>query len=164
MWVNLIGFNLIWLGLVAIGNSFIVVALLMLAAHLYWCANINIELCLIFIVSVIGTLVDSILTHYGVFDFAGVQPIPYWLMVLWLAFACTLSHGLRYLTGSVRLQFIIGSTLAPLSYIAGERLSAVSFGYSTLYSYFILAILWGPLMVLFYAIKGKLERVGTRYA
>ncbi|MEW6983148.1 DUF2878 domain-containing protein [Colwelliaceae bacterium 6471] len=161
MWLNLIGFNLIWLGLVLLGNSFILVVIPLLILHFYYCPNRQEELRLMVLVVVIGTFIDSMLIQFGIFSFAGLDHIPYWLITLWLAFACTLSYSLHFLARSRFLQCAVGCFLAPLSYLAGERLGAVSFQYSTLHTYFVLAVIWGHLLVLFFTIQQKIYQ-GTR--
>ncbi|QQD20789.1 DUF2878 family protein [Venatoribacter cucullus] len=51
--------------------------------------------------------------------------IPLWLMLLWLAFACTLRHSLDWLLRKPWLAVLLGLTAAPWSYYAGDLLGAV---------------------------------------
>lgn len=156
MIVNIIGFQICWLGLVYWGNVFVPIAALLLICHLVLLSKKQNEAILIITILLIGSIVDFILVKLGLFIFSPSTGIPLWLMVLWACFAATLRHSLRFLKKSILLQLIIGSLVAPLSYIAGEKLGAVAFPYSLLFTYFILSILWGLLMVLFFQIEDLL--------
>lgn len=153
MLLNLIGFNISWFGLVLLGNIFIVFSLGWLGLHLYLCKHPLAELKLIISVTFIGTLVDSVLLFYDVLLFNQQLMIPLWLITLWAVFATTIAHSLHFLSHSKKLQFIIGYIFAPLSYIGGASLSAVVLGHSVLITYFILASIWGVLMMLFFYLK-----------
>lgn len=157
MWVNLLLFNISWFGLVLIGDSFIPVAFCWLAFHLYTVPNRRFELFLIVIISSIGILSDSVLHYFSVFQFDTSNFIPAWLMTLWLAFAATISHSIKFLNNSKIYQVLAGGLFAPLSYIAGYNFGAVSFGYPVLITYFLLSAIWAPLMVLFFYIYSMLE-------
>ena len=153
MLLNLIGFNLSWFGLILLGNTFIPLSLLWLGLHFYWSANPKAEVKLVFSIALIGTLVDTLLYSAGVFIFPNGQYLPLWLITLWVAFAATIAHSLNFLTYSKLLQALIGFVFPPLSYLAGASLSVVEFGYSPLSTYFILAITWSILMVIFFQLK-----------
>lgn len=163
MWINLIGFNVAWFGLVTIGNGFVPVALIWLAVHLYYAKLRATEIKLVLIVALIGITLDSSLTLLGIFHFDSLL-IPFWLMILWCCFAATLAHSLKFLAKSKMLQFVVGAALAPLSYIAGFTLSAVDFGYSVATTYLLLALLWGPLMQLLFYIAARLIPQETSHA
>ena len=156
MWVNIVGFNLAWLGLVLYGNNFSVIALLWLAFHLYKVTQRKAEITLILLVCLIGTTIDTGLLHLGVFTFTTEYLIPFWLIVLWACFGATLNHSLAFLTRAKRWQLFCGLLFPPLSYIAGANLSAVTLNYSTLTTYFILSMVWGPLMIWLYLLKTQI--------
>lgn len=161
MWLNLIGFNLCWLGLVLLGNNFIPIALVWLIAHLYLVKQPFKEITVILSVATIGIIVDSFLTLIGIFDFSSASHsaiLPLWLMVLWLCFAATIDHGLKFLKKSKLL--ISGAALLgpPLSYLAGQKLSAVSFGFSHLTTMMTLALVWLVLLHLFFALSSKIVK------
>jgi hypothetical protein len=153
--INLVGFNLTWLGLILFGNNFIPIALVILMLHLYYQAEKN-ELKLIFIVVAIGVLLDSTLLYSGIFIFPSTQHIPLWLIVLWCCFAATIRHSLGFLSQSKILQLLAGGVVAPLSYLAGAKFSAVYLTSSLGISYLLLACIWGPLMVLIFLINDGL--------
>ena len=98
----------------------------------------------------IGITVDNVWVQLSVFDFGQRAFIPLWLVVLWACFAATLGHSLKFLTKSIYFQVIAGAVFAPLSYFAGERLSAVGFGYSHYFTFLLLSVSWALLMVIFF--------------
>ena len=161
--VNLIGFNLIWLGLIFFGNVFIPVAAILLALHWHYYAEKN-ELTLILIVATLGILLDSILTYSGFFIFPDTQHIPFWLIALWFCFAATIRHSLNFLASSKLLQLLVGAAFAPLSYLAGAKFSVVYITPSLGFSYLLLSLLWGPLMVLVFSIDDGLRMEEECYA
>jgi hypothetical protein len=155
MLFNLIGFNISWFGLVLLGKIFIPFALFWLGLHLYFCKKPLAEFKLILSITLIGTLVDSTLLFLDVLQFHDRMIIPFWLITLWATFAATIAHSLKFLANSKILQFTIGFIFPPLSYIGGASLSAVEFGYNLLVTYFILASIWGGLIVLFFSLKER---------
>lgn len=162
--VNLISFNLVWFGLVYWGNAFIPVAAAFFCWHLYYTRNNDfIEIRLIFIVATIGVFIDSALHYLGVFIFTENNHLPFWLITLWLCFATTLSHSLRFLDHSKIFQGLIGAIVAPLSYMAGQQFDAVKFSLSFINTYLLLAIIWGLLMMLFFHIKDILIKTEIGY-
>lgn len=153
MLLNLIAFNCSWLGLVLFGNIAIPFVLLWICIHIYTSKESVAEFKLLVLVTVIGICLDTLLVTLGVFTFDSVFLIPFWLMVLWTAFACTIAHSLNFLTTNRVLQFIVGFIFAPMSYLAGASLSKVELGYQASVTYFILAPLWGCLFILIYLFK-----------
>jgi hypothetical protein len=159
MLVNIIGFNVSWLGLVLLGNSFIPVTLAWLAFHLYLSKHWRDELAIICFVTAIGIFVDSTLIWLDVFYFAGHNVMPPWLITLWAALGATIFNSLKFLQSSKFLQCAIGFIFPAFSYITGASLSAVELPYGHLITYFVLAPIWALLLVLIYRtstyIKGK---------
>jgi hypothetical protein len=155
--INIVGFDFAWFGLVYWGNSFIPVALLLLCFHFYFVSKKKLsEFYLICAVTTIGIYVDATLQHFGVFVFPNDVLMPFWLVILWFCFASTLCHSLKFLQGSKLLQGLVGGLCAPISYFAGNEMNAVSFGLTATYTFIILSIVWGALMVVFFSIKSIL--------
>jgi hypothetical protein len=162
--INAIGFNLTWFGLVYWGDIFVPVAIVLLGAHIIYVSDKgNHEIALIVIVAIIGVVVDSTLQVLGVFNFFGNAYLPLWLISLWFCFGATLHHSLGFLQDSKRLQFLVGATIAPLSYLAGNQLEAVDFGISIFSTYMVLSLVWAVLMVVFFYIKFLLEKIKVSY-
>ena len=58
------------------------------------------ELRLLLIVTLLGSLLDSLLLNLGLFDFAGDSwLLPAWLALLWALLATTLRHSLAWTAG-----------------------------------------------------------------
>lgn len=164
MLLNMLGFNLAWFGLIFFGNTFIPIALLMIVLHLSTFSNINNEVRLVLLVSVVGVSVDSLLHFFGFFIFPDSVFMPFWLIILWGCFACTICHSLTFLSSSKALQVITGAIFAPLSYIAGQKLEVVNFGSSLLIAYISLAFIWGGLFILFFYLKSVMTETRSKYA
>lgn len=96
----------------------------------------------------IGLLVDSTLALTAQVHFADwSQPVaPYWMLSLWIAFATTLNHSLRWLMNQPVAAALAGAIGAPLAYLAGARLGALEIvaPWTTLP---LIAVLWTPAMV-----------------
>lgn len=164
MLINMLGFNLIWFGLLYWGNLFIPIALALLFVHLKFLSNIKKEGRLILLVTVIGISVDSFLHFVQFFDFPNSTFTPVWLMVLWACFAGTVCHSLTFLSRSKLTQLVVGGGFAPLSYLAAERFDVVQFTYTWPVSYLILAVTWGGLFLLFFYLKSIILNRDLSYA
>jgi hypothetical protein len=150
--INIISFNLTWVGLVYFGNSFIPIATLFLIIHFVFLSNDKNEMRFSVFVCFIGIAVDALLKFYNIFIFQDSLYIPVWLIFLWACFSTTLCHSLRFLEKSIWMQIAVGF-IAPFSYIAGNKLGAVDFGESTFIIYIILTLIWSTLFVLFFYLK-----------
>lgn len=153
MLINMLGFNLVWFGLVYWGNCFIPIAIFLICVHLIKLSHFKYEMRLVLLVTVLGSSIDNILTFLYVFQFDNTHFTPLWLVVLWASFACTLCHSLRFLDNSRVMQLLIGGLVSPLSYIAGHKLGAVNFSYSMVMTYSLLAVIWAGLFYLFFSLK-----------
>ncbi|WP_159821875.1 DUF2878 domain-containing protein [Colwellia sp. 20A7] len=153
MLLNIIGFNIAWFGLILLENRFIPVVLLWIGLHFYFCKQRVAEAKLIVSVATIGIVIDSALLFFDVFQFKDQLVIPLWLIMLWIAFAATVAHSLQFLSRAKVFQLIVGFIFPPLSYIVGESLTSMTFGFEVLTTYFILAVIWSILMVLFFHLK-----------
>ncbi|GGW87686.1 hypothetical protein GCM10007391_21760 [Alteromonas halophila] len=112
------------------------------------------------IVGVTGVIIDSLLTVGGVFVFTSPVygiPIPLWLIALWLAFAGTLRHSLRYFIGHWWLCAGAGAVFGPLSYYGGVRLGAVTFGYPLSVSLAVLSLVWALVLPCAFYIAARVE-------
>lgn len=150
---NLVGFNIAWFGLVFTGDMFIPVAMILFISQLWFFKATKNEIPLICLVASIGIGLDLTLVYFGVFIFPDTEGIPLWLLTLWLVFAGTIRHSLAFLENTKLLQLFVGAIFAPLSYIAGAKLSVVYFVPSLGVTYLMLASIWAPLMLVFFALS-----------
>jgi len=124
-----------------------VVALIVAAVHLSR-QPAMLEYKLIGAAVVLGLIVDTTLVLSGQvrFDANVILPIaPYWMLSLWIAFATTLNHSLRWLMLRPATAAVLGALGGPLAYFAGARLGALSLS-TTSTSLALIAVLWAAAM------------------
>ncbi|HSS62868.1 MAG TPA: DUF2878 domain-containing protein [Gammaproteobacteria bacterium] len=77
----------------------------------------------------VGYAADSLLVLSGFIEFPPHArlggPSPLWMVALWVAFAATLRHALRWLGNRYVLGALLGAIGGPVAYRAGEALGAV---------------------------------------
>lgn len=156
--LNLVWFQLCWLVAVIGRDAWLGLLFLLLMFHLCWPAQGKRDWPVVGCCGVIGILTDGALTQLGLFSFSPAPDflIPFWLAGLWLAFAGTLSYGLKWLQDKPFLAALLGAIFGPLSYFAGMQLGAVAFDHNLTFTLMILALLWALLMPLFGWITARL--------
>ncbi|MFN0177331.1 MAG: DUF2878 domain-containing protein [Gemmatimonadales bacterium] len=95
-----------------------------------------------------GLAAESTLLGPGLLQYASKNPgpawlAPIWILVLWALFATTLQHSMKWLLGRPALAGLLGATLGPLAFRAGEGLGAVQFAPLRWTTYLGLAAVWG---------------------
>ena len=91
----------------------------------------------------------STLAITGQVHFASAWPAglaPYWMLSLWIVFATTLNHSLRWLMNRPVAAALAGAIGGPLAYLAGAKLGALSIVTPAVTLPFI-ALLWTPAMI-----------------
>ena len=77
-----------------------------------------------------GVLLDGALAASGWMRYAAAQPAlgaPAWILAIWVAFALTLGHSLRFLQRRPRAAALLGAIGGPLAYVGAGELGAVAF-------------------------------------
>ena len=131
--LNFVAYQLAWFtcvlgaahGLAWAGAVF---ALAVTAAHLALRRNSS-ELRLIVCAAAIGFLVDSALVRAHFVEFASTSWdgwAPLWMVSLWMAFATTLNHSLRWVASRPWVATLFGAIGGPLAYFAGAKLGALT--------------------------------------
>ncbi|OFI35365.1 hypothetical protein BFC17_15965 [Alteromonas lipolytica] len=158
--LNLLGFQVCWWLLILYQDQYWWVVAAMLCCHLLlvrgWASELLIMLC----VAVTGLLTDSLLTLSGVYIFSDagqLLPVPFWLGLLWAAFAATLRHSLGYLRKHYGLAAGLGAIGGTSSYVAGMQLGAVSFGPELSVVVGLLVVVWALLTPLIYLLTEYVE-------
>ena len=134
------GFGMAWAGAT--------VAILVATVHLALRRD-PLELRLIALAAGIGLLVDSTLAITGQVRFVAAWPAgfaPYWMLSLWIVFATTLNHSLRWLMNRPVAAALAGASGGPLAYLAGAKLGALTIVTPAVTLPFI-ALLWTPAMI-----------------
>ena len=107
------------------------------------------DLKLMLLAAGIGLLVDSTLALTGQVKFVAAWPpglAPYWIVSLWIAFASTLNHSLRWLMTRPVAAALGGALGGPLAYLAAAKLGALSI-VAPATTLPLIALLWTPAMV-----------------
>jgi hypothetical protein len=130
---NFIAYQLAWFACVLgaahdfawAGTAF---ALAVTAVHLALRRD-AVELRLIVCAALIGFIADSVLvrTHFVEFEstnWSGFAPL--WMVSLWMVFATTLNHSLRWLASRPPVAALAGAIGGPLAYLGGAKLGALT--------------------------------------
>ncbi len=152
-WMQLLGFNLFWFVAVVWQQPAPLLALL--ALHGLCSPQRRRDLRLLPI-ALAGCLLDALLWQLGLFEFAAGFPL--WLALLWLGFALTLAHGLRWLVVLPRWQqALIGGFGGASSYLAGAAMGAVHLPWGLWISGSVLAVIWMAWLPVLLWTMGKLD-------
>lgn len=175
---NAIGFQLVWFVCVQGNSIYAVIAALALLVlyHLTFRTNLKTwkALC---IFSVLGYLGDGVIAYAFQLNYAEVKSLvpssisaeaaslstgsiestlppllaPLWLLSLWVAFATTLNHSMKWILKTPLLTTAIALFLVPLSYLAGIKFSnsqfMVSSSDSNIVMFFLVEGLWWALLL-----------------
>lgn len=99
-------------------------------------------------IMLVGLLIDLSWHLSPAIAFLGAgQPLPVWLIGLWLMFPLTLNHSLAWLKGRLWLQALLGVFGGGGSYIAGAQLGAAAIEPLAMV---IVPLAWGLWLPLFY--------------
>jgi hypothetical protein len=127
-----------WLG--------ISLALFLVSVHLYLATDRTNQVKILGVALGVGLFVDSMLLGLGVYRFPSEAVVawlpPLWMSVLWMQFATTFRYCLKWLSGRYAVSAVLGFVGAPLAFLGGERLGAVSFLPPRTTNLLLLATLW----------------------
>jgi hypothetical protein len=155
---NFLAFQLGWLACVLGGANGLpglgtLIALCIVAWHLWRSSNWRAELRLVVAACLVGAAWESLLTSQGWLLYpSGVLitgTAPHWIVAMWALFATTLNASLRWLQSRWWLAPLLGALAGPLAFYAGSRLGGVSFP-DPPQALAVLALGWGvltPLLV-----------------
>lgn len=148
-WRALIGFELCWFLLVFFQQ---LVFWPVLAYLLYglWRLTSSRARIAVLLTAALGIAIDSLLVMTGVLSFAQLAWLPLWFLLLWGIFSLALVEVMNRFLTKPGLAFLLAGVGGPLSYIGGAALSdgVMSFP-AGLWSYAVLALIWGSLGVIF---------------
>lgn len=149
---NFLWYQSVWFTAILGREAWEPLLLALLALHLAWCRDWRAELKLMLSCGILGVVADSGLSMSGLYLFdpsPSVLPIPLWLVGLWLGFAGTLNHSMSYLVSRPLIASAMSLAAAPLSYFAGARFGAVTFGLDAQAAAITIGATWALLMLLF---------------
>ena len=142
--------NLVWPGLACC------------VAFTFWQLNPkrydNTDIKLVIYACVIGLIIDTTWVQLGFIAYKQHWPYsaiaPIWIIALWVAFALSINHSLKWLHRHPILPSLMGLLGAPLSYFAGQRIGAISFTGQPILTLCCLALTWAiAVHFLFYQSK-----------
>lgn len=157
---NAMLFHFAWLLCVIGGDTVaIVTSFIVLAIHLRYVSGNLRELTLLLQVMLLGLVVDSLFIIAGVLTGAELLFLPpLWLIALWLVFATTLNHCLRWFQQHLPLAILVGAVAGPLSYWAGTRMSDFALGSPTVRSIIIVSLVWALIFPLCLMLAKRYEK------
>jgi len=134
--INVLAFQLGWFAVVlgaahsaALPGCAIAWAIILV--HVARAPRPRVEATLIALAALAGALFDSTLAALGIVEYAAGTPFtraaPYWIVTLWMLFACTLNVSIAWLKYRLPTASAIGAAAGPLAYLGGEKLDALAF-------------------------------------
>ncbi|SFG20379.1 DUF2878 domain-containing protein [Neptunomonas qingdaonensis] len=163
IWINFIGFNLIWVLSIFSGNESVLWVLLLLLLHFLVISKPFVELSVVLATALIGYSVDCLLTLSGVFRFEQVQGItPVWLILLWIGFCSTLRHSLSFFSEKYLVASVAGAIAGSITYLSAAHFGAVELPLSPVVSVAVLASVWAFLFPALLWISFELSKVMSK--
>lgn len=171
-WANFVGYQLVWFAAVcgAARGAYwpAVLAVVLFASwQLAISAQRGPDARLAGVAVLTGVVLDGLLSATGVLHYAAGAPAvppggaPLWILALWVSFALTFNHSLRWLVGRPLLCLGLGAAGGPLAYAAAARLGAVSFASPTWHGFVCLAVGWALACTLLGSLAGAWRRSWT---
>lgn len=133
-------------------------ALVLVAVHLALAEHPGRELPLLLAAGTVGIVADTLHARFGVLNFNGHeagQLAPLWIVALWIQFGTVLHFCMKWLSRRYLLAAVLGLVGGPMSFLAGERLGAATFGEPRLACLAILALTWSIALPLLVAIADR---------
>ncbi len=163
--INYVGFTVVWFSCVYSGaNGDPLIALIPTFIFLFLhflivTDHLKEEIKLILIAIFFGIVVDSSFSLLGVVKYNGnieafPNLAPIWILCMWAGFTAQINHAMKFLIGR---YFIIGfyGLLAPLAYLAGEKINAAIVDQS-IFSILFISISWSVSLILLFKISERL--------
>jgi len=164
--LNVLLYQAVWFLCVFGGDRGALLALVPIGVHLAWSPCRKSDLIMMAVLLGCGLVIDGLIHAGGVISYdAPARPIPLWLVVIWLALALMVHHGLRWMKNRLVLSAVFGAVGGPLAYWAGVKAGAAEFEVPLMNALVLLgvvwALLWPAVMFVGQRILPKHER-GTR--
>ena len=164
--INFLLFQLGWFACV-LGGAYdqviigCLVAMSIIAFHLYQAASPMREFSLLATALIIGFIYESLMVSLALAQYEHGQAFtsiaPLWIILMWPLFATTFNLSMRWLKNLAPLLIaLIGAIFAPFAYFAGERLGAVVYN-DILVSMTVISIAWALLLPLMVAISLRFD-------
>ena len=163
--INYFGFSIVWFCCIYSGAQgdialALIPTLIFLYLHFMIVADhLKEEIQLILIAILMGIIVDSSFSFFGVVEYNGnIKSIPYlehlapiWILCMWAGFAAQINHVMSRLRGKYLLIGFYG-LLAPLAYMGGEKINAATISDGDI-NYVIISICWAVSLIVLFKIS-----------
>ena len=78
----------------------------------------------------LGVIMDSIMSHLGIYQYSdtAIIPmfnIPVWLLIMWLGFACSLCLSLDWAVKKPAMFILLCAAFGPASYLVGVKIGII---------------------------------------
>ena len=106
---------------------------------------------IVFLISLMGYLFDTLMVFFGVYNFKTsfyIGFLPIWMIVLWPSFAILFDEVLIFLSRYKIIAILLSSILGPLTYFAGSPLGLISI--NNLFLFFLLMVIFWAILMIFY--------------
>jgi hypothetical protein len=141
---NILYFQIGWFVCILFGDLWaFLFTLTVLSLHFYASKLKQSDAILVSLALVLGLIHDTILIHVDILQFPGGPSFPpFWMMCLWALLGITLNHSMNWIYERPRWAAVFGAVFAPLSYLAGAKLSGAQWLSSVTVAMFTIAIMW----------------------
>ena len=114
---------------------------------------------IVFSISLVGYLFDSILVNLKIYNFESSLYfgwLPIWMLVLWPSFATLFDEVFVFLSKYKLIAISLSAVLGPLTYYSGSPLGIININQTSLF-FILMATFWAFLMLLYlnYLLKVK---------
>jgi hypothetical protein len=127
--LNAILFQLNWFACVLGGANgqllWPAITLMLMFAQIARGSHVRGDLVLALMACLIGLFLDSLWIRLGILDF-GTAWAPVWIVMMWAGAALSINHSLSWLQSQPVLGGVLAAMVAPLCYLSGESLGAVT--------------------------------------
>tara|TARA_B110000438_G_scaffold51287_1_gene51690 strand:- start:12 stop:548 length:537 start_codon:yes stop_codon:yes gene_type:complete len=163
--INYFGFSIVWICCVYSGAQGVtalalIPTLIFLYLHFMIVTDhLKEEIQLILIAILMGLIVDSSFSFFGIVSYNGnISSIPHlapiWILCMWAGFSAQINHAMNRLRGRYLLVGFYG-LLAPLAYMGGEKINAASIADGDI-NYAIISISWAISLIILFKISAYL--------
>lgn len=140
---NFICFQSAWFVAIKWQQQGVILMFIILVSHLMLSKHLTRDLMTIFVITLMGSLIDATASIIGLFSFHSGQILPAWLILLWANFALTFHYSMAWLKGfAVIIQAILGGVFGAVSYFTAHKLGAVNFPLDSILTIFYLIVIW----------------------
>lgn len=153
--INIVLFQLCWSGFVGgAGHGMWWIGVPLLTIFLAWQIKTSdvprADVTLVLAAAVLGFVVDTLFLKAGLMTYASPIPFeglaPAWMTGLWIGFALTLNHSMKFLHHKHLIGFVFGAIGGPVAYYAAAHAwGALVIHDPAWQAYVALAIGWGVL-------------------